>query len=169
MVCRLTVGKEAYEEVDARMRAHLAEADTARSAFLELADRDAAAFDDVMAAFGLPKGDDRQKAERSAAIQRAYEGAARVPLEVARRAVALMGAAAEATELGNVNAASDGLSAAHALHAAAHCAIANVAINAAGLKDEAVAAELLAEAEELRGRAGELLAAAQTAFAGRIA
>jgi glutamate formiminotransferase/formiminotetrahydrofolate cyclodeaminase len=168
MVCRLTVGKEAYEEADARMRAHLAEADAARSKFLELADRDAAAFDDVMVAFGLPKDDDRQKAERSAAIQRAYEGAARVPLEVARRAVELMRAAAEATELGNVNAASDGLSAAHALHAAAHCAIANVAINAAGLKDEVVAAGLRAEADGLKGRAGELLAAAETSFATRI-
>jgi formiminotetrahydrofolate cyclodeaminase len=169
MVCRLTVGKEAYEEVDARMREHLREADRARTTFLELADGDAAAFDEVMAAFKLPKDDDRQRAERSAAIQRAYEGAARVPLEVARLAVELMHAAAEATELGNANAASDGLSAAHALHAAANSALANVAINAAGLKDRAIAGELTAEAEELKARAEDRLSSARVAFAARIA
>jgi formiminotetrahydrofolate cyclodeaminase len=169
MVCRLTVGKEAYEEVEARMRESLLKAEGARTAFLELADRDAAAFDEVMAAFKLPKDDDRQRAERSAAIQRAYEGAARVPLDVARLAVELMQVAAEATELGNANAASDGLSAAHALDAAAHSALANVAINAAGLKDDAVAGELRAEADELRARAARLLTSSETAFAGRIA
>jgi formiminotetrahydrofolate cyclodeaminase len=169
MVCRLTIGREAYEDVEDRMRAHLQEADAARPAFLELADRDAAAFDDVMAAFRMPKDDDRQRAERGAAIQRAYEGAARIPLDVARRAVALMPAAAEATELGNANAASDGLSAAHALHAAAHAALANVAINVAGLKDESVAGELHAEADALTVRADALLLEAGSAFTARIA
>ncbi|HEY7661410.1 MAG TPA: cyclodeaminase/cyclohydrolase family protein, partial [Actinomycetota bacterium] len=77
MVCRLTVGRDAYAEVEAEMRALLDDADAARGEFLTLAGRDAAAFDAVMAAFKLPKDDDRQKAERSAAIQRAYEGAAR--------------------------------------------------------------------------------------------
>jgi formiminotetrahydrofolate cyclodeaminase len=169
MVCRLTIGRDAYEDVEERMREHLDEADAARSAFLELADRDAAAFEDVMTAFRMPKDDDRQKAERSAAIQRAYESAARVPLEVARRAVGLMPAAAEATELGNANAASDGLSAAHALHAAAHSALANVAINVAGLKDEAAAGELRAEAAALTERADALLIEARSAFTARIA
>jgi formiminotetrahydrofolate cyclodeaminase len=168
MVCRLTIGREAYEDVEERMRGHLDEAEAARGEFLALADRDAAAFDDVMAAFRLPKDDDRAKAERSAAIQRAYEGAARVPLEVARRAVELLPAAAEVTELGNANAASDGVSAAHALHAAAHAALANVAINAAGLKDASVAAELDAQADEHRARAGRLLASAEAAFASRL-
>jgi formiminotetrahydrofolate cyclodeaminase len=169
MVCRLTIDREAYADVEERMRAHLEEVETARREFLALADRDAASFDDVMAAFRLPKDDDRAKAERSAAIQRAYEGAARVPLEVARRAVDLLPAAAEVTEVGNVNAASDGVSAAHALHAAAHAALANVAINAAGLKDESVARDLRAEADSLAERADALLLEALSAFAARIA
>ncbi|MGH2636851.1 MAG: cyclodeaminase/cyclohydrolase family protein, partial [Actinomycetota bacterium] len=105
----------------------------------------------------------------SAAIQRAYEGAARIPLEVARRAAALLDPARVATEEGNANAASDGLSAAHALHAAAHAALANVSINAAGLKDEVVAGELGTEVDALKARADELLEAARAAFAARIA
>ena len=169
MVCRLTIGREGYEDVEARFQEYLAEADEARGAFLALADRDAAAFDDVMQAFRMPKDDDQRKAERSAAIQRAYEGAARVPLELAQRAVALMNVARTVTEQGNPNAASDGLSAAVALQAAANAAVANVSINAASLKDETVAAELRSEIDGLRARADGLAASAQTAFAGRVA
>lgn len=169
MVCRLTIGKEAYEDVEELMRRILEEADAERAALLELAERDADAFDEVMAAFKLPKDDDRQRAERSATIQRAYEGAARVPLEVARRAVALMEHALASIEHGNANAASDGLSAAHVLHAATSSALANVAINVAGLKDPTVAAELRAEADALTARAEELLGSSRAAFATRIA
>lgn len=168
MVCRLTIGREAYEDVEEEMRGHLQEADAARAGFLDLAERDERAFDAVMAAFKMPKDDDRQKAERSTAIQRAYEGAARVPLEVAQRAVALMDAARAATEHGNVNAASDGLCAAHALHAAAHSALANVAINAAGLKDEATAGDLRAQVDTVKSAADALLRQAQAAFDARM-
>jgi methenyltetrahydrofolate cyclohydrolase len=169
MVCRLTIGREAYEDAEEQMRRYLEDADAARGVFLELADRDAQAFDAVMSAFQLPKEDDRQKAERSAAIQRAYEGAARVPLEIASRAVALMDAAKATTELGNVNAASDGLVAAYSLHAATHGALANVEINVAALKDEAVARELRGETEALRTRAEALLSETKAAFAARLA
>ncbi|HYF11658.1 MAG TPA: glutamate formimidoyltransferase, partial [Actinomycetota bacterium] len=168
MVCRLTIGREGYEDVDARMGGYLEEADAARAAFLELADRDARAFGSVMEAFKLPKDDDRQKAERSAAIQRAYEGAARVPLEIAQRSVAMMQYARLSIELGNPQAASDGLSAALALHAAALAAIANVAINAASLKDVATAGGLRDEADALRGRVEDLLSSAQVAFASAV-
>jgi methenyltetrahydrofolate cyclohydrolase len=169
MVCRLTVGREGYEEAEETMRRYLEEADAARGVFLGLADRDAQAFDAVMSAFKMPKEDDRQKAERSAAIQRAYEGAARVPLEIAQRAVDVMDSAKAATELGNVNAASDGLVAAHALYTAAYSALANVEINVAALKDEAVARELRGETEALKTRAESLLSETKAAFSARLA
>lgn len=168
MVCRLTVDKPKFEDAWERMREIQTEVDEARGAFLALADRDAAAFDDVMAAFKLPKDSEDQKAERSQAIQGAYEGAARVPLEVAQRGVALMHFALTAIELGNPNAASDGLSGAQMLYAAAQCAIANVRINAAGLKDEATVASMDAEVQALAARAQGLLERAMGAFAARI-
>ena len=40
MVCHLTLGRQGYEEVEARLRDVLGEADGARTSFLELADRD---------------------------------------------------------------------------------------------------------------------------------
>jgi formiminotetrahydrofolate cyclodeaminase len=167
MVCNLTIGRDKYEDVEDEMRGYLDEAEAVRGTFLDLAEQDERAFEAVMAAFKMPN-DDREKAERSAAIQRAYEGAARVPIEVARSAVGLMPAATACTARGNVNAASDGFVAALALFASAHSALANVDINAGELKDETVAGELRSETASLKARADELLRGAQAAFAERM-
>ena len=92
-----------------------------------------------------------------------------MPQEVARKAVDLMELAEDATAMGNPQAASDGLSSAASLYSAALCAIANVEINAASLKDEGIAAEMLEELITLKARADELLEEAQTAFKLRLA
>ena len=110
MVGHLTVGKEGFEDLDARMRSLVETADAEREAFLALADEDAQAFESVMASFGLPKGTDEEKAARTMRIQEAYEGAAAVPLELADRSVRLMELAEDATAMGNPHAASDGFS-----------------------------------------------------------
>lgn len=169
MVANLTLGRAGYEDVAERMGAILAEAGAARGAFLELAERDAAAFEGVMAAFRMPKGTDAERAARSEAIQRATEEAAAAPLEIAERAVGLMELAHEVTAKGNAHAASDGASAAVMLHAAAACAFANVEINAAALKDRAKAEDLRSRVSTFRAEAEALLEATRRAFAERLA
>lgn len=168
MVARLTIGRDGYEDVGERMGALLAEAEAARAAFLDLADHDASAFDGVMAAFKMPKDTDAEKAARAEAIQYGYEASASVPLEVARRAVELMELAREATEKGNVNAASDGASAAAMLFAAASCAIFNVEINAASMKDAGAVEQMRTDVATLRAEAAALLDATNRAFAERF-
>jgi methenyltetrahydrofolate cyclohydrolase len=168
MVCNLTIGKKGYEEAEDRMRAILGDAETARPAFLELADKDATAFDGVMAAFKMPKETDAEKAVRSQAIQQGYEAAAEVPLEIARRAAGLMELARETTESGNANAASDGACAAQALSAAVWSATYNVDINAAALKDQSKAAALRDEVSTLRANTQALLDATNAAFGSRL-
>jgi methenyltetrahydrofolate cyclohydrolase len=168
MVGRLTIGRKGFEDVEDRMRDLVEAADEHRVAFLELADRDASAFDAVMASFKLPKESEEQQAARASAIQEAYVGAAEVPLEVARRAVDLLELAEDATAMGNANAASDGYCAAAALFAGALCAIANVEINASGLRDETKRLELRDECAALRARADGLLIDTQTAFELRL-
>jgi glutamate formiminotransferase/formiminotetrahydrofolate cyclodeaminase len=132
-----------------------------------MADRDAAAFDRVMAAYRLPKGTEEERAARLAALQEALEGAAEVPLMVARRAVYVMGLAGEVTVTGNPNAASDGLSGAAGLYAASLSALANVRINAFAFTDAARREELLDDCRRLRDRADALLAEADEAFQAR--
>jgi hypothetical protein len=90
MVGHLTIGKSGFEDLDARMRSLVETADGEREAFLALADQDAQAFESVMASFKLPKETDEEKSSRTLRIQEAYEAAAEVPLQLAKRAVQLM-------------------------------------------------------------------------------
>jgi len=168
MVGRLTVGKEGFEDLDARMRSLVETADAERQAFLALADEDAEAFESVMASFKLPKETDEEKASRTVRIQEAYEAAAAVPLQLATRCVGLMELAEDATAMGNPHAASDGYSAAMLLFAAALAAMANVRINAAGLKDEAKGQMLVDECATLRARADASLHQVEEAFLLRL-
>lgn len=169
MVGHLTIGKEGFEDVEARMRALVDTADTERTAFLALAEEDAEAFEAVMASFRLPKETDEEKASRTLRIQEAYEGAAAVPLQLATRSAALMEQAEDATAIGNPHAASDGYSAGTLLFAAALSAMANVRINAASLKDQAKGQGLIDECDALRERANALLQQIEEAFLLRLA
>ena len=169
MVGHLTIGKEGFEDLDARMREMVETADTEHRAFLGLADEDAEAFESVMTSFRLPKETDEEKSSRTLKIQEAYEGAAAVPLQLATRSVQLMELAEDATAMGNPHAASDGYSAGTLLHTAALSAIANVRINASALKDQAKGQGLVAECDALRERADALLQQIEEAFLLRLA
>jgi len=169
MVGHLTIGKKGFEDLDARMRSMVETADAERKAFLGLADEDARVFESVMASFKLPKETDEEQKSRTLTIQEAYEAAAAVPLELAKRSVELMDLAEDATATGNPHAASDGYSAGTLLFAAALSAMANVRINATGLKDEAKEQGLVDECAALRERADVLLHQIEEAFLLRLA
>ena len=95
MVANLTIGKKKYAEVQEDMQAIAQEAERLMGDFTADIDRDSDAYDRVFACFKMPKETDEEKAARSAAIQEATKYAAQVPLEVARRACALMPRVAE--------------------------------------------------------------------------
>lgn len=164
MVGRLTVRKAGFEEVAGRMEEIVAEADRERSDLLAMADRDAEAFDEVMAAYRMARETDDERAARLHALQAALEHAAEIPLTVARRAVYLMGLAEETVANGNPNAASDGFTAVTVLHAATLSALANVQINAFAFVDATRRAELMDDCRRLRDRAEQVLADADEAF-----
>lgn len=168
MVGRLTRGRQGFEDLEERMLAMVERADVARAEFLALGDRDAEAFEEVLTAFRLPRETDVERASRAVAIQRGLEGAAGVPLEIARRAVDLMELAEDATAIGNPTAASDGMSAAGLLYAAVLGAKANVEINATSLNDEIRRRALLEEVAGIRERAGSLLEQCLEAFGLRL-
>jgi formiminotetrahydrofolate cyclodeaminase len=168
MTARLTVGRKGFEDLEERMQAMLTRADEERASLLRLADEDAVAFEQVMAAYRMPRETDEQKAERAEEIQRATKGAAAVPLKIAQRAVDLMELAEDAAALGNPNASSDGYCAAAMLFSAAVGAIANVRINAVALKDHDTSEALIGEITGLRARADQLLQEAQEAFLLRL-
>lgn len=151
MVARNTAGSAAFADRAASMDEIAAEADGLRRRLEELVDSDAAAFEQVMAAFRLPKDTPEQKAERSRAIQDGYRAAVEPPVLVCRHALRVLELAALVAELGSPNAVSDSGVAALLAASALDGAALNVEINLGSIKDEsfrATAAEAAQAARE---------------------
>lgn len=122
---------------------------------LHLVDEDTEAFNRIMAAFGLPKGTDEEKAARSAAIQEATLYATKVPLETMKTAYAAFDICRAMASEGNPASVSDAGVGALAARSAVLGAWLNVRINAASLKDKQAAQALLDEAQKLADGAQE--------------
>lgn len=120
-----------------------------------LVDEDTEAFNRIMAAFGLPKGTEEEKAARSEAIQTATLFATQVPLHTMQAAFKVFELCRAMAEEGNPNSVSDAGVGVLAARAAVLGAGLNVKINAAGLKDRAKADDLVAQANELIRQANE--------------
>ena len=127
------------------------------SRLLELADADSQSFNDVMAAYRLPKATDDDKAARTRAIQAALRGATEVPLETVRVCVAALAPGRVVLDSGNQSAASDVGVALLLLKAAADGAAANVRTNLTGLKDEAFKSATEAATSRLTAAADQYL------------
>jgi glutamate formiminotransferase/formiminotetrahydrofolate cyclodeaminase len=135
---------------------------------LDLVDEDTAAFDRIMACFGMPKGTEEEKAARAAAIEEATLYAASVPLKTMEASLKALPLALEMARKGNPASASDAGVAALAARAACRGAELNVRINASGLKDKAPAAPLIARAAVILKEAEALEAEVLTAVNGHI-
>ena len=116
---------------------------------LHLVDEDTEAFNRIMAAFGMPKKTDEDKAARSAAIQDATLYAAQVPLRTMKESMKVFEICRAMVMEGNPNSVSDAGVGVLAARAAVLGAGMNVKINAGSLKDRSVADALIAEANEL--------------------
>ena len=153
MVANLTHGKKGYKGVWDAMGVLACEGQALKDRLLRAVDDDTAAFNEVMAAFGLPKKSDEEKAARAAAIEAANQKATLVPLSVVEAAGEVLALAGQALEKGNQNSLSDAGVAALMGRAAADGAYYNVLINLQGLGDEAFVAETRRRADEARSAA----------------
>lgn len=149
MVCNLTIGKKAYVEVEGDMKDLLAKAEALRARLTDFIRADVEAFDGLMAAYGLPKDTDEQKAARSAAIQEGLKKATDAPLACARACADVIALSLIAAEKGNTNVVSDAGVAALAAVAALRSAALNVDINVPSIKDADFAASRRAETDAL--------------------
>lgn len=122
---------------------------------LKLVDEDTAAFAKIMNVFSMPKGTEEEKAARAEAMEKATLYATQVPLRTMQTALEAMLLALEMARKGNPASASDAGVGAIAALAAVKGAQLNVRINAAGLKDRAMADSLTAEAEKIAKEAAE--------------
>ena len=149
MVANLTIGKKEYASVEAEMRDIARTASKLREKLIGDIDNDPQAYQQVLAAFQLPKNTETEKHRRSNAIQDGFKNAALVPMSVAEDGFKIMDLAKKVIEKGNKNAATDGAVAAMAARTAVMAALYNVKINLTAIKDEAFVEELAQKVKTL--------------------
>jgi methenyltetrahydrofolate cyclohydrolase len=156
MVANFTVGKEKFAAVEADAQAALAECERLRKGLSELLQADVQAYGRYSQAAKLPKVTDEEKAHRQAVIQEALEAAANVPMEVCRKSLEVLEVCNKLLSIGNPNLISDVGCAAELAYAALRCALLNVEVNHAFIKNEAYIEEQREELPELLEAAGKL-------------
>ena len=107
MACNLTVGREKFQAVEAELRDVLARATAVQHDLAAAVDDDTAAYDAVSRRISCLRAATRRSKQRTAAIQRALEGACEVPLRVAQQAAEVVRLAQVAQAKANPNVASD--------------------------------------------------------------
>jgi formiminotetrahydrofolate cyclodeaminase len=156
MVCGLTIGKEAYRDHEPVLQVMRDRAGTLRRELLAMVDRDAEAYDGVMAAIRMPKAGDAEQAARKEALGRANMTATEIPLATAECCAALMGLARDLVAKGNRNALSDIGTAAVLAEAGLRGALMNVRINLGGFPDPVKAAAIRDRARDLEAEGDRL-------------
>ena len=119
-------------------------------------DADTEAFNQVMKAYGLPKGTEQEKEERSQAIQEALKGAALQPLKVAKECLAVLELCSWAATHGNPNALSDAGVAFLLAQSGIRGALYNVDINLSSIKDPEFKEKMGQEKEAILKKALQL-------------
>jgi len=123
-----------------------------KNELIRLVDADTRAFNGIMAAFGLPKGTEEERALRSRAIQEATKTAIEIPMRVMEIAYASMEVIGAMAEKGNPNSVSDVGVGALCARAGVMGAFMNVRINAAGYADKAFTADVIAKGKEIEDK-----------------
>ena len=123
---------------------------------LWLVDEDTHSFNLIMEAFGMPKGNDTEKAARKQAIQDATKYAIEVPYKTIQRSFDVFEICAAMIEKGNPNSVTDAGVGVLCARAAVMGAYLNVKINASSLEDKAFAEEMVSKAQAYVVKAKEL-------------
>ena len=147
MVCHLTIGKKGYENVSDEMNEVLKKSNALKEKLTLLIDEDTNVFNNVMAAYKMPKETDEEKEKRRNAVQNALKNATNVPLDVMKQCVNVLTLAKTVSEKGNKSSVSDAGVAALMSWAGLGSAALNVEINLSGIKDEKFVSEMENEVE----------------------
>lgn len=123
---------------------------------LWLVDEDTHSFNLIMEAFGMPKGNDAEKAARKQAIQDATKYAIEVPYKTIQRSFDVFELCAAMIEKGNPNSVTDAGVGVLCARAAVMGAYLNVKINASSLEDKTFAEEMVSKAQAYVVKAKEL-------------
>jgi glutamate formiminotransferase/formiminotetrahydrofolate cyclodeaminase len=156
MVANLSAGKRGWDDRLEEFSAWAEKGQQLKDALLRLVDEDTRAFNQIMAAFRLPKESPEEKVARKKAVQDAIRYAIETPLRTMELALASFNLCEVMVKTGNPNSVTDAGVGALCARAAVLGAWMNVKINTQSLDDKNLAAEFLQKAESIAKEADKL-------------
>jgi glutamate formiminotransferase/formiminotetrahydrofolate cyclodeaminase len=149
MVANLSSHKKGWDERWEEFSTWAEKGEQYKNELVKLVDADTKAFNQIMNAFGLPKGTDAEKAARKQAIQDATKYAIEIPFKVMETAYASMEVIKAMAEIGNPNSVSDAGVGALCARSSVMGAFMNVRINAKDFDDKNYVADIIAKGKEI--------------------
>lgn len=152
MAVQLTRGKKKFIPVDEMLKAQLESLEESRQILLHCMDEDAAAFEPLSKAYGMPAETEQQKEQKQAVLETCLCRAAQPPMKILQTGAAV--AASLQVLSGHISkiVISDLGCAAAMARACMQCAAMNVWVNAQLMKDRVKAETLYAESRDVLER-----------------
>ena len=155
MVGSLTVGKKKYADVENEIIELKAKSDALQTRFLQLIDEDAAGFEPLSKAYGLPAETDEQKAHKKLVLEQCSKDACKVPMEIMECCEQAIDIIAEFAAKGSALAVSDAGCGATICKSAMFAASLNIFINTKGMEDREYADALNQKALDMLHASGD--------------
>jgi len=152
MVANLSSHKKGWDSRWEEFSQWAEKGQTLKDELTRLVDADTAAFNKIMAAFGLPKANDEEKAIRKQAIQEATKFAIEIPFKVMQLSYESMTLIKAMAETGNPNSVSDAGVGALCARSAVMGAFMNVRINASGYDDKSYVSDIIAKGKDIESK-----------------
>ncbi len=156
MVANLSSHKRGWDARWKEFSDWAAQGQAIKDQLIKLVDEDTRAFNAIMAAFALPKGNDAEKAARKQAVQSATKYAIEVPFKVMELSVQSLPIIKAMADTGNPNSVTDAGVGALCARTAVLGAFLNVKVNAGGLDDKDFANDMVQRGETLVTEANRL-------------
>ena len=156
MVANLSAHKKGWDDRWEEFSGYAEKGQELMKELLHLVDEDTNAYNHIMAAYGLPKTNDAEKAARKSAVDAATVYAIKIPFRTMELAFQSFNLAKEMAEKGNPNCASDAGVGALCARAAVKGTYLNVKTNAKGLDNNDEVKNILVRSEEMN-KAADML------------
>ena len=152
MAAKLTYGVRKFEYQEKYMRKIIPILHDLTEKLIPLIDADTAAYNEYMQALGMPRKTEKEKADRSVAIQAALENAIKIPLTTMRLGDAAWDSICDTAKYSNPASKSDVEVGARALETGIWGAFRNVMINIKNIKGNPYTRKIIQEAEVIEKR-----------------
>ena len=153
MVANLSSHKRGWDDRWEEFSAWAEKGEYYKNELLKMVDKDTAAFNKIMAAFGLPKSTVEEKLTRTKAIQDATRFAIEIPFRVMELACESMEVIKNMADAGNPNSVSDAGVGALCARSAVMGAFLNVKINCSGYDDKTFVQDVIERGTRIENKA----------------